>query len=122
MQRMSRLELKTPTNDAVKLGALIGKKLLKWPGVNFHPMFGLVALYRNDKIFAVLPHFKAMGSDKAINFYLSSEKNLELALREPYLISDQTASGWFVFEVNTEDDIISGLKWLRRAYEDVSNY
>jgi hypothetical protein len=82
-------------------------------------MFGLVGLYKNEKMFAALPHTKAMGSEKAVNFKLTSEENLKYATSTSRIIADQSGSGWFAFEIESSNDIAIALEWLRRAYEDM---
>lgn len=118
MKGTQSLRFKTPTREAIKFSALLGKKILKWPGVSIRPILGMVGFYHNNFIFAVLPHTKAMGSERAINFKFTSPKNIELAENDPNIIADQSGSGWFAYEMTSEEDLVVAFDWLMRAYND----
>jgi hypothetical protein len=95
-------------------------ELTRWPTVNTRPMFGFSALYRGQRIFAILPRTRGMGSANSLAFKLENAKRRVFRqLRDEPRISTTVmrASRWFVFELTADSDLNDALDWLRRAYE-----
>ncbi|HEY7500554.1 MAG TPA: hypothetical protein VH740_18675 [Vicinamibacterales bacterium] len=82
-----------------------------WPRVTQRPMFGLVGLYRNSRIFAAVPRTRAVGSASSVLVKLPARHRLKAA-RAP--------AGWAAFEMHSPDDIPEALRLLERAYEKAS--
>lgn len=94
-----------------------------WPLVTTRAFFGFTALYRRDKIFALLPHTRAMQSPNALAFKLESPSARMNALlrRDPRIGSTQMQKArWFTFEMSCDTDLRAAIEWLDRAYREVS--
>jgi hypothetical protein len=91
-----------------------------WPQVTPRAFFGLTALYRQDKIFALLPRTRGMESANSLAFKLESPARRLLArLRQDPRISStpMQKARWFTFELTSDKDLRGALVWLARAYE-----
>jgi len=83
-------------------------------------MFGLKALYRGNRIFAILPRTRGMGAANVLAFKLEDAGPRVLArLRKDSRIKTtmMQARRWFVFELSSDHDLNDALDWLGRAYE-----
>lgn len=74
-------------------------------------MFGMIALYRDSVIFAVLPKTRAAETPLSLLVKLPQTRNERLAR------ASGPGAGWMTFEMTSEDDIAVALRWLQRAYE-----
>ena len=95
-------------------------ELSAWPDVNSRPMFGLTALYRKKRIFAVLPQTRGMESPNSVAFRLAnlSPQMLAWLRKEPRILKPVTEMHrWFSFELSSDLDLRDALRWLTRAYE-----
>jgi hypothetical protein len=100
--------------------AALEAELADWPRVSARAMFGLKALYRGKRIFAVLPRTRGMGSANSLAFKLEAATPRVLArLRKDARIQTtiMQAKRWFVFELSSDRDVKDALDWLGRAYE-----
>ena len=100
--------------------AALSAELTSWPDVTTHPMFGFTALYRDKRIFAILPRTRGMGSPNSLAFKLENAGPRVLRqLRNESRISTTVmrASRWFVFELAANSDLNDALDWLSRAHE-----
>ena len=100
--------------------AALANELGGWPEVSARSFFGFTALYRKEKIFALLPHTRGMGTANSLAFKLESKTSLVLARLEhdPRIGSTQMQkTRWFTFEVRSDADLHDALDWLGRAYE-----
>jgi len=83
-------------------------------------MFGLIAWYRRDKIFAVLPKTRGMDSPSALAFKLPSVSARLLArirMDSRIAFTEMQKARWFTFELNCDADLHDALDWLAQAYE-----
>jgi hypothetical protein len=99
--------------------ALAGE-LATWPKVQSRVFFGFTALYRKDKIFALLPRTRALEPPNSIAFKLESAgpRILARARRDSRIgYTEMQKTRWFTFEVSAEADLRDALEWLLRAYE-----
>ncbi|HEY6372868.1 MAG TPA: hypothetical protein VIX37_19985 [Candidatus Sulfotelmatobacter sp.] len=100
--------------------AAIGSEIAGWPRVNTRSFFGFTALYRRDRIFALLPCTRGMESATSLAFKLESPTPA-LLLRlagDPHIKPTQVVkTGWFTFELSSDADLHSALDWLGTAYE-----
>jgi hypothetical protein len=100
--------------------AALETEVAEWPRVCGKPMFGLRALYRGSRIFAILPRTRALGSASSFAFKLEKPRPRTLAAieREPRIQTTiMKARKWYVFEMAVDSDLRDALAWLRRAYE-----
>lgn len=100
--------------------AALETEVADWPRVTLKPMFGLMALYRGNHIFAILPRTRALGSASSLAFKLEEGRSRTLAAieREPRIQTTiMKARKWYVFEMSADSDLREALAWLRRAYE-----
>ncbi|HKE32379.1 MAG TPA: hypothetical protein VKD65_11690, partial [Candidatus Angelobacter sp.] len=54
-----RPKFATVSEEMKQWSTMLGKELSSWPAVRSRRMFGMLAFYRSNKIFAVLPRTKA---------------------------------------------------------------
>jgi hypothetical protein len=110
-----------PVSEQMKAwSAALEAELADWPRVSARAMFGLRALYRGERIFAVLPRTRGMGTANSLAFKLEAVAPGVLAcLRKDSRIQTtmMRARRWFVFELSTDEDLKDALDWLGRAYE-----
>lgn len=100
--------------------AALAGDLETWPQVKTRPMFGLIAWYRREKIFAVLPKTRGMDSPNALAFKLPSASARLLArIRKDSRIAftEMQKARWFTFELSCDADLHDALDWLAQAYE-----
>jgi hypothetical protein len=103
--------------------AALGAEVMTWPQVSTRPMFGLTALYRGRKIFAVLPKSRGMESPNALAVKLgpTGARVLAYGRRDPRIgFTDAIKTRWLTFEVSSDSDLRGALEWLNRAYEAAS--
>ena len=116
----TRPRLPKITEEMKAWSAALGTEVATWPGVITRPMFGLTAVYRARRIFAVLPRTRCMDAPNSIAFKLESAgvRIRARAQRDPHIsaFGMQTAR-WLSFEMNCDADLHPALQWLSRAYE-----
>jgi hypothetical protein len=110
-----------PVSEEMKAwSAALASEIGGWPGVTFRPMFGFMAVYRRNRIFAVLPRSRAMGTPSSLAFKLEDAGPRVLAsLRKDSRIqmTMMRARRWFVLELSSDRDLKHAMDWLGRAYE-----
>jgi hypothetical protein len=97
--------------------AALASEISGWPQVASRAFFGLTALYRKDKIFAVLPRTRGMGTANSFGFkFERAPANL---LEKDFRIGStrMQKARWFTFELSSDADLHEGLEWLSRAYQ-----
>ena len=118
--KRTRPRLPKITEEMKAWSAALGTEVMTWPGVTTRPMFGLTAVYRARRIFAVLPRTRCMDAPNSIAFKLESAgvRIRARAQRDPHIsaFGMQTAR-WLSFEMNCDADLHPALQWLSRAYE-----
>jgi hypothetical protein len=91
-----------------------------WPQVEPRVFFGFTALYREDKIFALLPRSRALEPPNSIAFKLESAgpRIVARARRDSRIgHTEMQKTRWFTFALSAEGDLRDVLEWLLRAYE-----
>ena len=109
----------TVSEEMKQWSALLGKELSSWAEVSSRRMFGMMAFYRNKRIFAVLPRTKAFETPNSVAFklYKPNPRASKLLRADPRIISSKgKAAGWITFEVNAPGDLKDALKWFDLAY------
>ena len=92
------------TSDEMRrLAILLEDEMKRWPEVRTGKMFGMVSVYRGDRIFAFLPATR--GLEHANSILIKSERP---AKRE--------SEKWEWLEVLTEADLAQALSRLDVAY------
>lgn len=91
-----------------------------WPQISQRSFFGFTALYRREKIFALLPRSRNIESANTIAFKLE----LPSAAVRKQLTNDgrigsfqQENARWFTFLISSNADLHDALDWLGHAYE-----
>ena len=90
------------------------------PHVSTRAFFGFTALYRKEKIFALLPRTRGMGTANSLAFKLEAKTAAVLARleKDPRIASTQLQkTRWFTFEVSSNADLHDAVHWLGQAYE-----
>ena len=91
-----------------------------WPQVQSRVFFGFTALYRGDKIFALLPRSRALEPPNSIAFKLESAgpRIVARARRDSRIgHTEMQKTRWFTFALSAEGDLRDVLEGLLRAYE-----
>jgi hypothetical protein len=113
-----------PISEEMKAwSAALEMEVAEWPRISRKPMFGMTALYRGPRIFAVLPRTQGMGSPNALAFKLEKPgpRLLTQIEREQRIQTTvMRARRWYVFELSSDRDLRDALDWLRKAYEAAS--
>ena len=118
--KRTRPRLPKITEEMKAWSAALGTEVMTWPAVTTRPMFGLTAVYRARRIFAVLPRTRCMDAPNSIAFKLESAgvRMRARAQRDPHISSfGVQKSRWLSFEMNCDADLHPALQWLSRAYE-----
>jgi hypothetical protein len=108
------------SEEMVVWSGMLAEEVASWPDLSTKPMFGLTALYRGPAIFAALPKTRGMGSANAVAFKLvGASAKLMGQLKRDARIQETTmgSAKWFVFEMESEEDLRGVLEWLGVAYE-----
>ncbi len=99
--------------------ASIGSELAGWPSVRTCSFFGFTALYRRDRIFALLPRTRGMETASSLAFKLDAPTVTvrERLDKDPRITSTHMRKArWFTFELSSDADLHGALDWLGTAY------
>ncbi len=116
----SRPALPKISEEMKAWSAALGAEAADWPQVSTRSFFGLTALYRKDRIFAVLPRTRAMETASSLGFRFEAATPARKARleKDPRIRSTQMQKArWFTFEMSSDADIHAALDWLGQAYE-----
>jgi hypothetical protein len=119
-ERKRRPKLPAISEEMKAWAAALAGEAGNWPRVNTRAFFGFTALYRTDKIFALVPRTRGMNTANSLAFKLESvtaavRKQLE---KDPRIgTSRMRQARWFSFELSRDADLRDALDWLDRAYE-----
>jgi hypothetical protein len=115
----ARTKLAKISEEMKSWSGALAEDTTRWPRVSTRIMFGFTALYRDKKIFAILPRTRGMGTPNSLAFKLESPAaQVRASLQSDRRIgtSLMRASRWTTFELAKDSDIHDALDWLRRAY------
>jgi hypothetical protein len=106
------------SEETKRLAALIEAEAGGWKGVSTHPMFGMTALYRGRRIFAVLPRTRAFGANDAIGLRFPNPSRQVLAFMrdDERIIRAHPGGKWTSFLIKSDADVHAALQWLELAY------
>jgi len=81
-------------------------------------MFGMLALYREANIFAVLPRTRALDEPNSVGFRLPNRSQRILARMhgDERITGHRPGSKWISFHLNSEADLHDALEWFEVAY------
>jgi len=96
--------------------AMLKTEVSGWPRISTKPMFGMMGLYRDKKIFGTLPVTRGFDTPNSIVFRFDP---IPQDLEQRALKDARIAAGkrWFSFEVHSAADLRDALWWLNQAYE-----
>jgi hypothetical protein len=94
------------SEEMKRLSVLLEDEMKRWPGVRTGKMFGMVSVYRGDRIFAFLPATR--GLEHANSIMIKSERPAK-----------SEGEKWDWLEVRTEADLTEALRRLDEAYSKV---
>jgi len=110
-----------PVSDQMKAwSAALADEVADWPHVETRTFFGFTALYRNERIFALLPRTRAMGTPNTLAFkFESATPRVRTRLERDQRVgcTEMRAALWQTFELRTDSDLHDALEWLGLAYE-----
>jgi len=119
-EKSSRPKLPVVSEQMKAWSAALASEICGWPQVTSKAFFGLTALYRKDKIFAVLPRTRGMETANSFGFKFETvpprlRGRLE---KDPRIGSTRMQKArWFTLELSSDADLKGALEWLSRAYE-----
>jgi hypothetical protein len=119
-KKASRPKLPKISEEMKAWSAALGAEVMEWPRVTARILFGFTALYRRDKIFAVLPRTRAMETPNSMAFKfdpLTAQLRARLERDARFGTTTMQAARWFTFELSTDGDLHDALDWLGRSYE-----
>jgi hypothetical protein len=122
--RSARPKLPRVSEEMKAWSAALSTEVRDWKQVTGRVFFGFTALYRRDKIFALLPRTRAMQSPNALAFKLeSASARMNALLRHDPLIgsTQMQKAHWFTFEMSCDTDLRAAIEWLDRAYEEAGH-
>jgi hypothetical protein len=119
-EKSSRPKLPLVSEQMKAWSAALAAEISGWPLVATRAFFGLTAVYRKDKIFAVLPRTRGMETANSFGFKFETVP----AVLRGRLENDSRIGStrmqearWFAFDLSSDADLKEGLEWLSRAYE-----
>jgi hypothetical protein len=91
------------TEEMKRFAVLLENELKRWPEVRTGKMFGMVSIYRGDRIFALLP--ASRGLEGANSIMIKRERPAE-----------REGKKWDSLEILSEADLAMALARLDEAY------
>ena len=91
------------SEEVRRFAALLEDEMKRWPGVRTGKMFGMVSVYRGDRIFAFLPATR--GLEGANSIMIKRER-----------LAESEGQKWESLEVLSEADLPLALRKLDEAY------
>jgi hypothetical protein len=104
---MKRPKLPHISEEMRHLCVLLGEEVVRWPGVNVRPMFGMLAFYRANIVFAMLPEKRALESPRAIAYKVSTGTK------------KKEGKKWKSFELTSAKELGTALAVLDESYRKV---
>jgi len=98
----------------------LADEVATWPQVEARSFFGFTALYRQQKIFGLLPRTRALHAANCIAFKI---ENPSPAVRKRLDSCSQLGSmemhkaRWFLYPLSSGADLHAALDWLGLAYD-----
>ncbi len=102
--KLERPKLPHVSDEMRHLYMLLSEEILRWPGVNVRPMFGMRAFYRANIVFAMLPEERALGSPQAIAYKVATSAK------------KKDGKKWRLLELTSVQELGAALAVLDEAY------
>jgi|SRR5271169_3670234 len=121
-EKSSRPKLPVVSEQMKAWSAALTGEISGWPQVATRSFFGFTALYRKDKIFALLPRTRGMQTANSLAFKIERPTPAVRARLENNARVGSTRmqkARWFTFELSSDADLHEGIEWLSRAYQAV---
>jgi hypothetical protein len=118
--KLARPKLPPASEQMKAWSAALADELMGWPQVSTRAFFGFAALYRNQRIFGLLPRTRGMETANSLAFKLEVAPPAMRARwgEDPRIGStEMRQTRWFTFELSSDSDLHDALDWLGRAYE-----
>ena len=113
-----------PVSEEMKAwSAALAGEIADWAQVATRSFFGLTALYRKDRIFALLPRTRGMETANSLAFRLESPSSATLIrVRNDSRVAStrMQKARWFTFEISSDADLHEALDWLALAYNEAA--
>ena len=119
-QAKPRPKLPKISDEMKAWSAALEREVGDWSQVTASSFFGLTAFHRKDKIFALLPRTRSMGTANSLAFKLHTPTpSFRARLNADARIGSlqMQKSRWFRFEISSQGDLHDALDWLGTAYE-----
>jgi hypothetical protein len=119
-----RPKLPKVSEDMKAWSAALAVEVTGWPHVSTRAFFGFTALYRRDRIFALLPRTRAMGNPNSLAFKFEPPgKEIRERLEQDSRVGSRQMRNarWFTFELSVNADLRDALDLLAKAYEWAGN-
>ncbi|HKH99445.1 MAG TPA: hypothetical protein VJ999_10085 [Candidatus Sulfotelmatobacter sp.] len=120
MKPTERPHLPAISEEMKAWSAALAGEVTGWPQVATRVFFGFTALYRGEKIFAVLPRTRGMETPNSLAFKLEAPAGVlrrRLASDARIGSTQMQKARWFTFEISSDGDLHDALDWLGRAYD-----
>ena len=103
--------------------ALLGDELVSWPQVTTRQMFGGMAYYRADSIFAILPVTREFFVPNQVGVKFPRSKPFPSKLKQKIEADERIRVGetfvqWLMFRIDTDADLRNFLEYVAYAHED----
>jgi hypothetical protein len=118
--KKARPKLPESSEEMKAWAAALATEAEGWPQVTTRPFFGFTALYRQKKIFGLLPRTRAMQAPNSLAFKLESPpvRVLTRLQQDPRVgAAEMRKARWFTFELTASADLRHALAWLGHDYE-----
>ncbi|HWY43036.1 MAG TPA: hypothetical protein VNX66_06045 [Candidatus Sulfotelmatobacter sp.] len=116
-----RRKMAHASEEMKEWSALLKQELEKLPKVTAKPMFGMLCYYRGAKVFGALPVTRSIGSANSFMFKIKPmpPNLLDRAEKDSRISANENlkARKWYIFELNSANDLHDALWWLQEAYE-----
>jgi hypothetical protein len=116
LKKVRQTGLRHTSPEVLRAAAMLAQEFSAWKDVSFRSMFGMQAVYRGNKIFALLPGKRAPGS--ANSFAFKFPPGAESKLRDFPELRSQLRQGrkWLTLELQSPHDLQSLLEAAATAY------
>lgn len=118
--KRARPKLPKVSEEMKAWSAALAAEVAGFPQVTTRAFFGFTAVYRRNKIFALLPRTRAMETPNSLAFKLESPRSriLTQLQQDPRVgATEIRMARWFTFELSAGADLRDALDWLGKAYE-----
>ena len=119
-EKRPRPKLPKVSDQMKAWSAALASELADWPQITTRVFFGFTALYRRDRIFAVLPRTRGMETPNSLAFKFdapSPQARARLGGDARIGSTQMQKARWFTLELSNDADLKAALDWLGRAYD-----